>query len=94
MNRFEVYGMPERIIDNVTGKIYYPESDEILELLNELNDRADKVIELFTTEELLKLKWQKDIYQRFSNEVMEILEKHEIDSLMKLDQVLFNQRKW
>lgn len=101
MNRFEISSVPlsdtEKITDNVTGREYYidyPESDKILKLLNELNDRADKVIESFTTEELLKLKWQKDIYERFSKETMRILKKHDVATLQKLDQILFNQVKW
>ena len=101
MNRFEVTSIPlsdyEELTDNVTGEKYHimcPESDRICEKMNQLNDRADKIVESFTTEELLKLKWQKDMYEKFSKETMRVLNRHNVSSLKKLDQILFNQVKW
>ena len=87
----------EELTDKVTGESYHIiclESGRVCDLLNELNDRADKIVESFTTEELLKLKWQKDMYEKFSKETMRILKKHDVASLEKLDQILFNQVKW
>ena len=92
MNRYEIIDLKDSrddlIIDNVTGKRFQVEqwqSDDICTELNKLSDRADKVIEAYTTPELLKLKWQKDIYKRFSKETLRILNKHNIHSLEELD---------
>ena len=85
------------IVDRVTDKRYSEYefyTGEITDLLNELSDRGDKIHELYTTRELLSLRWQKDIYERFSREVLKILMKYNIDSLEKLDQVLLNERTW
>ena len=96
MKRFTSGPFGESIIDKVTGKhysLYYDDSgDAIVELLNELSDRADKVIESYTTKELLHLKWQRDIYKRFSEMTMRILERHNINSLEELDSKLFWRR--
>ena len=101
MNRYEVVDIPasrdDFIIDNVTGRRWQVEqwvSDDICEELNRLSERGDRIIEEFTTEELLKLKWQRDIYKRFSEETMKILNKYEISSLEKLDRMLFEQKVW
>ena len=95
--RFKYVHYCDRIEDKVTGETYGEYefyTGEILDLMNDLSDRADKILELHTTEELLKLRWQKDIYERFSKETMKILNKYGIDSLEKLDQVLMNERVW
>lgn len=101
MNRYEVVDIIGSndvwIIDNITSNRWQVEqwvSDDICKELNKLSERADKVLESFTTEELLKLKWEKDINKRFADEVIKIMNKYEIKSLEKLDQVLFNQRVW
>ena len=89
MKRFTSGPFGESIIDKVTGKhysLYYDDSgDAIIELLNQLSDRADKVIEAYTTEEQLKQKWEHDIYKRFTEETMRVLKKHNINSLKELD---------
>lgn len=101
MNRYEVIDIngsrDDFIIDNVTGRRWQVEqwvSDDICRELNDLSERGDRIIEAFTTEELLKLKWQRDIYKNFSTKTMKILNKYEIDSLEKLDKILFEQRVW
>lgn len=95
MERFEYIDCTDTIYDKLTGEHYHTwYEDDLLELLNSLNDRADKNAELCTDEGLIKLKWQVSIYKHFSEKTMEILEKYEIDSLEKLDRILFEQRVW
>ena len=101
MKRFtnDGYGLEaiedQSFTDNVTGKTYHVDCfNEIIELLNKESERADRNAELCTDEGLLKLEWEKSIYERFSKETLRILEKYEIDSLEKLDQILFHQKKW
>lgn len=101
MNRFELNSIPlsdyEELTDNVTGKTYLLHgisSKDICELVNDLSDRGDKIIESFLTEELLNLRWKADMHERYNKEVLKILSKYGIDSLEKLDRVLFEQRVW
>lgn len=101
MNRFELVSIPledeETLIDNVTGKkvkLPYQVSQDVCRMLNEESDRADRIAEANTTRELLKLKWERDIYKRFSDEVLNVFKKHNIESIAKLDQMMFNQKKW
>ena len=85
---------PNLFIDNMTGEVYSLSMDNMLELLNNESERADRNAEMNTTEELLKLRWERDVYERFSNETMRILDKYEISDLQKLDKCLFEQRVW
>ena len=93
MRRFKYFKHTQMITDSVTGYTYNG-NQEICDLLNELSERGDRIIESFTTEELIKLKWQRDIYKNFSDEVMKILNKYEINSLAKLDLMLMEQEVW
>lgn len=93
MKRFKYFEHTQMITDSTTGYTYTG-NQEICDLLNELSERGDRIIESFTTEELIKLKWQRDIYKNFSKETMKILNKHEIKSLAKLDLMLMEQEVW
>lgn len=95
--RFEDLYYCNSIKDNVTGEEYNEYdfiSGKVTDLLNQLSDRGDKILEAYTTEELLKLRIEKNIYEKFTNETIKILNKYDIESLAKLDQMLFNQRVW
>lgn len=91
MKRFTYDSLNERIIDHITDSAYYS-FESICELLNQESDKCDKVIESFMTEELMNLRWQKDIHERYNNEVNNILEKYNIGSLKKLDRILFENK--
>ena len=91
--RFEYREFSQSIYDNLTGKIY-DGNQKTCDLLNAENDRADRNAELNTDENLLNLRWQRDIYKHFSDEVLKLMSKYEISTLAKLDQMLFNQKKW
>ena len=95
MNRYEITPIIgtdfDRLTDNLTGKetqIHKSTSTTICELLNHESERADKIIESFLTKELLNLKFEKDIYERFSKETTQILKKYDIQDLQELDQIL------
>ena len=95
MKRFKrLVSNPDLFIDDVTGEVYHLSMDNVLELLNKESERADKNAELCTDEGLLKLEWQRGIYENFSKETLKILDKYEINSLKKLDRILFEQRVW
>ena len=88
----------------------YGSALDVCILLNVLNDKADRneqlqkeVIEL--REAMKRLmgemmidkmteKMTVDVYKHFSNNVLKILAKYEIDSLEKLDLILMEQRVW
>ena len=96
-NRFRIY--QDKVLHDSLDRNYYYFNDvhdwsRLCRLLNKMSDKIDYNAELATTEGLLKLEWEKGIYERFSNEVLRLLEKYEIDDLKKLDQVLMNQRVW
>lgn len=91
--RFHYYPFSGEIIDEVTGKHYYG-NGEICKLLNQESDRADRNAEMNTDEELLKLRWEKDIYKNFCDETIKILTRHNVSDLSKLDHILFYARKW
>lgn len=93
MKRFRYFKNSQMIKDSLTGYTYVGD-EETCELMNRLSERGDKILESFMTEEILKLKWQKDIYKNFSDEALRVLNKYEIKSLEKLDQMLMEQRVW
>lgn len=80
------------IVDKINGN-NFDFSDELLDLMNRLNDRADRNAELVDMEKI-ELIYQRDMYQDFTNKVCKIMDKYGIDSLKKLDLVLFHQRLW
>lgn len=81
------------IRDNLTGRKYYGgrliQCTELCDFLNEMYEKS-----LGSEDESMKLKYEKDIYQHFINDVLKILAKYEIDSLEKLDRILMEQRVW
>ena len=87
--RFKYSEHSQMITDSVTDYTYYG-NQEVCDLLNELSERGDKIIESFTTKELLILKWKLDIYRNFAQATMRILENHNIETLHELEERL----KW
>jgi len=71
------------IVDNLNGKRYINRKD-IVKLLNDVNDRADR------NAELSDCVAQKE----FCDAVQKILAKYEISNLEKLDRILLQQRVW
>ena len=99
MNKYEVcetaWGTHDKLMNNLTGEYYFLDKDvahDICKLLNSECERSDRMIESFTTEELLKLKWKSSIHERYNNEVNHILDKYDIGSLKKLDRILFENK--
>ena len=81
-----------RIHDELTGiryDVYDFHNGELVRLLNNVNRRANKNIE-----ECDKIRMDKEVYREFDFRVLSIMKKYEIDSLEKLDQILFQQKKW
>ena len=72
--RFHYYSGSQMIIDDLTGK-HYSGNNEICKLLNQENDRANRIVEEFD-------EWYK------------VLNKYNIRTPAKLDQVLLNERVW
>ena len=81
-----------QIHDELNG-INYDDYDfhngELVKLLNDINRRADMNIEACD-----KIRMGKEVYREFDFRVLSIMKKYEIDSLEKLDQVLFEQKVW
>lgn len=95
MKRFKrLVSNPDLLLDDVTGEVYHLSMDNMIMLLNKESERADRNVELCTDDGLLKLEWQKSIYENFSRKTMRILDKYEINNLEKLDRILFEQRVW
>lgn len=92
--RFHYYPSGE-IIDEVTGKRYYGNS-EICKLLNQESDRADRNAELLydDSDEYRKLVWERDIYKHFVEETLNVMNKYNVKSLDRLDHILFYAREW
>ena len=86
--RFKYYRQSQMIIDNMSGFHYYG-NDEICELLNQLNDKADMNLEICD-----KVIMEKKILEQYNFDVLKIMKKYEIENLEKLDQILFHQKKW
>ena len=92
--RFHYYPFSQEIVDELTGKRYYG-SKEICDLLNQENDRANELAEiLYEDPDFRKLQWEKSIYENWGNEVLRILQKHNVSDLHKLDHILFYARTW
>lgn len=70
------------IFDNLTGETLTTKR-EVAEVLNNVNDRADRNAELLDIDTVC-----------YYHAVQKILKKYNIDSLEKLDLVLFHQRVW
>ena len=95
--RFEVTEVFD-IKDNLTGKTYILDATNehpkmLCDLLNEINDRADRnaeFVDMSTIELLFKL----DRLQDYCNDVEVILKKYGIKDLEKLDKCLFEGRIW
>ena len=75
-------------MDNLTG-FHYHGNKEICELLNQLNDKADMNLEICD-----KVIMEKKILEQYNFDVLKIMKKYEIENLEKLDQILFQQKKW
>ena len=93
--RFKYNSTSQQITDSLTGYRYYG-NKQVTDLLNEVNERADKNAEKYT-----------DLLQDYhhimvSNEIMKerlrafdkVMRKYHIDNVEKLDRVLFEQRVW
>ena len=93
VERFSYYPFSHMIVDSMTGERYDGNS-RTCELLNQESDRADRNAEMNTDEELLKLRWERDIYKNFSDETIKILTRHNVSDLNKLDHILFYARTW
>lgn len=90
-DRFTEIISTQIIIDNVTGEHYTGVvDDEFLELVNDINKRADRNAELVTE--------MKDIdciaQYTFVKKILKIMRKYEIDNLEKLDRILFERGVW
>ena len=86
--RFKYYRQSQMIIDNLTG-FHYQGNKEICDLLNDESDRADRNIEICD-----KVIMEKKILEQYNFDVLKIMKKYEIENLEKLDQILFQQKKW
>ena len=95
--RFQVTPLLD-IRDNLDSKEYkvdivHNHPYELCNLLNEVNDRADRNAELVDMGKIDML-FQIDRYKTIVEELDRILRKYEIDSLEKLDLVLMEQKVW
>lgn len=82
MNKRFVYNRTSQMItDHLTGYTYHGNM-KVCDLLNSVNDKADKNAELYF-EVLAMLKG-----------LEMIMKKYEIDTLEKLDRILFEQKVW
>ena len=86
--RFKYYRQSQMIIDNLTG-FHYQGNKEICDLLNDLNDKADRNLEICD-----KVIMEKKILEQYNFDVLKIMKKYEIENLEKLDQILFEQKVW
>ena len=85
--RFDYRPFSQSIYDRLTGE-FYQGNDKTCNLLNELNNRADKNAEKFF--ELLSVGGVDPVeYQKF----IKLMNKYEVSSVEKLDQMLFNQKR-
>jgi hypothetical protein len=88
------------IVDELTGKTY-TNNRSLCNLLNSISDKSDSIAEDYyklkfegMSDENKSLYFQKIIYEDFGNSILKIMVKYNIDSLEKLDKVLFNARIW
>lgn len=93
-DRFTEVISTQIIIDNVTGEQYQAVvDDEFLKLINDINRRADRNAELLDMDKM-ELKQLNEIYLHTVKRVNKLLKKYEIDSLEKLDRILFERGVW
>lgn len=85
VKRFEYRRNSQGIYDSLTGDIYSGNM-ATCQLLNDVNDRADRNAELLDVDCTAQ--------KIYVDKVQMILDKYEIDSLEKLDLVLMQQRVW
>lgn len=95
--RFEVTEVFD-IKDNLTGKIYILDATNehpkiLCDLLNEINDRADRNAELVDMS-MINLLFKLDQLEEYYNDVQVILKKYNIQDLEKLDKCLMVGRVW
>lgn len=77
-NRFKEIVSTQKIVDNLTGKEYDAlVDDDFLQLINDVNKRADKNAELLDIN-----------FVAFHNNVCDLLDKHNIEDLDRLDEIL------
>ena len=76
-------------LNDIRYDVYDFHNGELVKLLNDINRRADMNIEACD-----KIRMDKEVYREFDLRVLSIMKKYEIDSLDKLDQVLFEQKVW
>ena len=86
--RFKYYSQSQMIVDNLTG-FHYQGNKEICDLLNDESDRADMNLEICD-----RIVMEKKILEQYNFDVLKIMKKYEIENLEKLDQILFQQKKW
>ena len=86
--RFKYYRQSQMIVDNMTG-FHYQGNKEICDLLNDESDRADMNLEICD-----RIVMEKKILEQYNFDVLKIMKKYEIENLEKLDQILFQQKKW
>lgn len=94
MKRFELIRGASCIKDNMSGVIYEDfnpvgvgtDIHKICELLNKINDRADRNAELLDVDCVAQYNFCKD--------VRKIMKKYEIENLEKLDMCLREGRVW
>ena len=87
-DRFDYRAFSQTIYDRMTGK-FYEGNQKTCNLLNELNNRADKNAELYF--ELLSAGGVEPVeYQKF----LDLMRKYEVSSVEKLDRMLFEQKVW
>ena len=107
--RFELSELGGYIVDNLTGKCYPCTGKHVVALLNQESDRADKVVEecdsIFKKHEYLiynkELECMLHDMQEIAAENIEenikyrkVMNKYGIDSVEKLDLILFWQQVW
>jgi len=87
--------------DTLTGKDYSEYNlDEVVDLLNQINKRADENAEMIQTDKfdlILQLRQCHDYVEKAQVEleqIYRIMNKYEIDSYDKLDLILLHQGVW
>ena len=87
--RFRFNDTFQSIEDTLTGETYLCGSEEICTLLNEVNDKADR-----NAEDVQCCRNHYYDLKSKHKEMWNVLKKYEIDSVEKLDRILFEQRVW
>ena len=107
--RFELTELGGYIVDNLTGEWYPCTGDNVVKLLNKENERANNVVESYdgifkryefliqnkTLEQMLRDAQDIAVENLKENiKFRKVLDKYNIDSVEKLDLMLFWQKKW